>query len=203
MGEIWVAGPSVPARYYNDQDESQRTFNARLADDADSPRFLVTGDLGAVVAGQLYVTGRAKELLIINGRNVYPHDVEALVLAADPRLQRAAVFAHDDPAAKAETVVALCELDRAARHLLADPGIDGVLPRELDQLATAVRVAAAAADIRLDHVRFLGPLGLAMTTSGKISYGQNRRLFSSLPPAVRGRLTSCDARRMATDTPFA
>jgi 8-amino-7-oxononanoate synthase len=74
VGEIWVAGASVAAGYWGRSEASAATFQARLA--GTSRPFLRTGDLGVLRAGQLVVTGRLKDLVILEGRNYYPHDIE-------------------------------------------------------------------------------------------------------------------------------
>ncbi|ESA33425.1 amp-dependent synthetase and ligase [Leptolyngbya sp. Heron Island J] len=83
VGEIWVASPSVTQGYWQQPQLSQETFQAHLADTGAGP-FLRTGDLGCVQGGELYVTGRLKEVMIINGRNHYASDVEATVAASHP-----------------------------------------------------------------------------------------------------------------------
>jgi amino acid adenylation domain-containing protein len=75
VGEIWVSGPSVAQGYWGHPEESERTFAARLADTGEGP-FLRTGDLGFMHEGELFVTGRLKDLIIIRGRNHYPQDIE-------------------------------------------------------------------------------------------------------------------------------
>jgi acyl-CoA synthetase (AMP-forming)/AMP-acid ligase II len=70
IGEIWIAGPSVAQGYWNQPEHSERTFRARLADNGEGP-FLRTGDLGFIHAGQLFVTGRLKDLIIMQGLNHY------------------------------------------------------------------------------------------------------------------------------------
>jgi acyl-CoA synthetase (AMP-forming)/AMP-acid ligase II len=193
VGEIWVTGPSVPQRYLNDPERSSKTFEAVLAQDSSATRYLATGDIGTIVGGRLYVTGRSKELLIVNGRNLYPHDIEALLQSCDERVDAAAVFAWNDPAAQAETVVAVCELARASRHLLpAGPHEEPA--RELQRIADAMRSAAAAAELAIAHLRFVGPTGIARTSSGKTAYGQLRREFGALPGGVRGHPLSAQAR---------
>ena len=77
IGEIWLAGPSVAQGYWNRPEESEQVFQARLAD-GDGP-FLRTGDLGFLLQGQLYVTGRIKDLVIIRGRNLIPQEIEQTV----------------------------------------------------------------------------------------------------------------------------
>src|SRR5205085_10585556 len=75
IGEIWVAGPSVAQGYWNRQDETTKTFGARLPDRLEGP-FLRTGDVGFLRDGELFLTGRIKDLIIIRGRNLYPQDIE-------------------------------------------------------------------------------------------------------------------------------
>ena len=74
VGEIWVAGASVAAGYWGRPDATAATFQARLA--GSDLHFMRTGDLGVLVQGQLIVTGRLKDLVILDGRNYYPHDIE-------------------------------------------------------------------------------------------------------------------------------
>ncbi|MCM2371158.1 non-ribosomal peptide synthetase [Aporhodopirellula aestuarii] len=88
IGEIWARGGSVAAGYWNDPEATEATFRAQLAPTASSngcpspdPKayYLRTGDLAARVDGELIVTGRLKELIIVAGRNFYPHDIEQIV----------------------------------------------------------------------------------------------------------------------------
>jgi len=75
VGEIWVAGPSVAQGYWQRPQETQETFQAYVVDTGAGP-FLRTGDLGFLHQGELYITGRAKDLIIVRGRNLYPQDIE-------------------------------------------------------------------------------------------------------------------------------
>jgi amino acid adenylation domain-containing protein len=75
VGEIWVAGPSIALGYWNRPDETEAIFKARIADTDEGP-FMRTGDLGFIRDGELYITGRHKDLIILNGRNHYPQDLE-------------------------------------------------------------------------------------------------------------------------------
>src|SRR5689334_16209491 len=86
VGEIWVKGPSVAQGYWRSTKESEETFNARIPGTDEGP-FLRTGDLGFLSAGQLFITGRLKDLLIIRGQNYYPQDIELTVEQSDPCLQ--------------------------------------------------------------------------------------------------------------------
>src|SRR5207245_690086 len=86
VGEIWVRGPSVAQGYWNRPEETEATFRARLDGTGEGP-FLRTGDLGFVQEGELFVTGRLKDLIVIHGRNHYPEDIEATVQAVHPALR--------------------------------------------------------------------------------------------------------------------
>jgi len=86
VGEIWISGPSVAAGYWNRPEESAKVFCGQLADTGEGP-FLRTGDLGFLLHNELFVTGRIKDLIIINGRNLYPQDVEITAQASHPGLQ--------------------------------------------------------------------------------------------------------------------
>lgn len=80
VGEIWVSGPSVAQGYWKREELTQQVFQARL-EDGRGP-FLRTGDLGFLLDGELFVTGRLKDLIIIRGVNHYPHDIEDTVQSA-------------------------------------------------------------------------------------------------------------------------
>src|SRR5579859_3245226 len=87
IGEIWVSGPSVAVGYWNLPAETEHAFHARLSGTQEGP-FLRTGDLGFLKDGELFVTGRLKDLIIIRGRNHYPQDIEETMRAAHPALRQ-------------------------------------------------------------------------------------------------------------------
>lgn len=87
VGEIWVRGPGVAAGYWNDRKATQETFNAFTSETHDGP-YLRTGDTGFLDRGELFVTGRLKDLIIIRGRNHYPQDLERTVEGCHPLLRR-------------------------------------------------------------------------------------------------------------------
>jgi acyl transferase domain-containing protein/acyl-CoA synthetase (AMP-forming)/AMP-acid ligase II len=97
FGEIWVAGDSNAVGYWKRPDLSQAIFQATLADGSGGP-FLRTGDIGALRDGDLYVTGRMKDLLIVDGRNHHPEDIEQSIQGSHDSLlpHGGAVFAMDD-----------------------------------------------------------------------------------------------------------
>jgi acyl-CoA synthetase (AMP-forming)/AMP-acid ligase II len=78
-GEIWVCSPSNGVGYWDQKELSEKTFNHRLKFSSDGKGFLRTGDLGRVINGYIFLTGRMKDLIIIQGRNIYPSDIERTV----------------------------------------------------------------------------------------------------------------------------
>jgi acyl-CoA synthetase (AMP-forming)/AMP-acid ligase II len=86
-GEIWIAGPHIAQGYWKRADETREIFQAYLSDTGAGP-FLRTGDLGFLADGELYITGRLKELIILHGKNHYPQDIEATVATSHPLLRR-------------------------------------------------------------------------------------------------------------------
>ncbi len=111
IGEIWIDSPSSGVGYWNKPKESTETFECRLADD-DGRRYLRSGDLGFFHEGELFVTGRLKDMIIIRGVNRYPQDIEATVENCDERLRSggAAAFAVDHW--DREHLVVVCEVER-------------------------------------------------------------------------------------------
>ena len=88
IGEVWVSGPSVADGYWKVDAESREQFQAVRVDDGRALRYLRTGDQGFLHDGELYLTGRIKDLMIVNGRNLYPEDVERVAGEAHELLRR-------------------------------------------------------------------------------------------------------------------
>ncbi|CAN5514110.1 hypothetical protein BH11MYX1_BH11MYX1_17400 [soil metagenome] len=112
VGEIWVAGDSVGHGYWMRVEESAATFVNKLADDP-VHTFVRTGDLGFVLDHQLYVCGRAKDLIIVRGTNHYPQDIELTVEQTHPAIRPGCVAAFAvETGAGEERVVVVAEVDR-------------------------------------------------------------------------------------------
>lgn len=156
VGEVWVSGPSVAQGYWNRPNETQQSFGAIRKDTGEGP-FLRTGDLGFVRDGQLFITGRIKDLIIIRGRNHYPHDIERTVALSHPALQPDAGAAFSIDADGGERLVVVQELRRQARQ------------PEFAEVTGAVRQAVAEAhEVQLDALVLVKPLSVPKTSSGKI-----------------------------------
>ena len=113
MGEILVNSPSVAAGYWNKPEESRLTFQATLT--GDPLPYLKTGDLGFIKNGELFVTGRIKDLIIIDGRNHYPQDLELTFEESSPALKRGSTAAFSITESGQEKIVVVSELERSAR----------------------------------------------------------------------------------------
>lgn len=111
VGEIWVSGSSVAQGYWNQPEETEKNFRVSLADTNGS--FFRTGDLGFLQDGELYITGRIKDVIIIRGQNHYPHDIELTVERSHPalRIGCGAAFAIDFKGS--ERLVIVQEVERS------------------------------------------------------------------------------------------
>jgi len=165
VGEIWVAGPSVAQGYWEQPAETARTFQARLADTGEGP-FLRTGDLGFLQDGQLFVTGRLKDLIIIRGRNYYPQDIELTAERSHPALRPGCGAAFAVEEAGEERLVLVQELDRQHRSQDAAPVLDAVR-----------RAVAQEHGLSLHTVVLIRHGSALKTSSGKIQRGPTRDAF--------------------------
>ena len=112
VGEIWLGGKSAAQGYWNRPAETAEAFRAYLADTGERP-FLRTGDLGFLREGEVFITGRRKDLIIIRGRNYYPHDIELTAEEAHPALRRRGGAAFSIEADAGEQAVLVHEVERA------------------------------------------------------------------------------------------
>jgi len=169
IGEIWLSAPSVAEGYWGDPAASAEVFQARLAS-GEGP-FLRTGDLGFLLDGQLFVTGRLKDLIIIRGRNHAPQDIERTVESCHAALRPGCGAAFAVEASDDERLVVIWEL--SPRH---EPDLDAVLER--------IRAAISQHhELRVDAVVLVRAGSIPKTSSGKIRRRECRAEFLS------GRLT--------------
>ena len=109
IGEIYVKGPSVAQGYWNNSLATKENFNQSIEQEKG---FFKTGDLGFQYQGELYLVGRVKETMKINGRNIYPSDIEVAVWGAHNSLKQNGVAAFSIPTDTKEQLVVVCELKR-------------------------------------------------------------------------------------------
>jgi acyl-CoA synthetase (AMP-forming)/AMP-acid ligase II len=175
VGEIWVSGPSVAEGYWNRPEETKFTFESYLSNNGEGP-FLRTGDLGFLRGGELFVTGRLKDLIIIGGRNLYPHDIELTVEQSHELIRPGGCVAFPAEVAGEERLVIAVEVER--RYRMADRSHEdsetGSHPQgrpqlDADALSRAIRRAVAEEyDVRVHAVVLLKAGTLPKTPSGKI-----------------------------------
>ncbi|WP_085694736.1 MULTISPECIES: non-ribosomal peptide synthetase [unclassified Pseudomonas] len=163
VGEVWISGPSTARGYWRREEES-RVFHTRATDD--DARWFRTGDLGFVSEGELYITGRLKEVMIFSGRNIYPQDIEITVEALDPafRANGCAAFSIED--GESTQLVVVQELE--ARH---QPDTDTLVARLQAELAERHEV------FDLSALLLVKTGAIPRTSSGKIQRTRCRQLF--------------------------
>jgi acyl-CoA synthetase (AMP-forming)/AMP-acid ligase II len=171
VGEIWISGRSVAAGYHNHPELTGKVFRARIA--GEDGEYLRTGDLGFIRSGELFVTGRIKDLIIVGGRNIYPQDVEAAAVRADPDVRTAAAFSVWHESSEQLCVVA------EARHR----EVSAALHSKIDE---AIR-SSVTAEFGVSPRICLCPKGaIPTTTSGKVRRQETKRmLFANGLPTLQ------------------
>jgi 8-amino-7-oxononanoate synthase len=157
IGEIWISGPSVAQGYWHEPEDSEQTFLARLADNGEGP-FLRTGDLGFIHAGQLFVTGRLKDLIIIRGLNYYPQDIERTAERSHEALRVGCGVAFAVEDGDVERLVVVQEVERQFIKKL-----------DIDAVVEAIRQSVSREHgIQVHDVVLIKTSSLPKTTSGKV-----------------------------------
>ncbi len=175
IGEIWLAGASTAQGYWNNPEETARTFGAMLRDTGEGP-FLRTGDLGFVKDGEVFVTGRLKDLLIVRGRNHYPHDIERTVEQCHALFRAGGAAAFSVQEDGEEAVVVVQEVERQAAALA------------IDELAAAIRAAVSAHhDLQVFTIVFIKAGTLPKTSSGKVQRRACRDQFTKGELSIIGQ----------------
>ncbi|WP_424102164.1 AMP-binding protein [Moorena producens] len=157
VGEIWVSSGSVASGYWNRPEATKETFQAYLKDTGDGP-FLRTGDLGFFSKGELFVTGRLKDLIIIRGRNHYPQDIELTVENSHPSLRSHGCAAFSVERDEEERLVVACEVERTYLRKL-----------NTEEVVSAVRHGIwMEHELKVYGVLLLKTGSIPKTSSGKI-----------------------------------
>jgi acyl-CoA synthetase (AMP-forming)/AMP-acid ligase II len=176
VGEIWLHGNNIGRGYFGREEETQRTFANKVqtrlevgshAEGApDNSCWLATGDLGVYIDGELYLTGRKKDLIIIDGRNHYPHDVETTVSNSSPAIRTGYVAAFSVPADAVETPSG----NSGEQLVVVAERAAGVGRADLDGVAAAARAAISREhQVRVADIRFVAAGTIPRTTSGKLA----------------------------------
>ncbi|MGQ9407992.1 fatty acyl-AMP ligase [Mycolicibacterium gilvum] len=168
VGEIWLHGENIGNGYWERPEETELTFRNKLQSrlargshaerSADSALWLRTGDLGVYLDGELYITGRIKDLIIVDGRNHYPQDIEATAAAASPSVRAGFVAAFSVPGEGREEVVIVAERAPGAGRAEAAPIQEAIRAEVSRKHAIPVR------DVKLVRSGVI-----PRTTSGKLA----------------------------------
>ncbi|MFE5098000.1 fatty acyl-AMP ligase [Streptomyces sp. NPDC056638] len=167
IGEIWLRGQSVGQGYWRQEEATERGFRAYIADGAGP--FLRTGDLGVCHDGQLYVTGRIKEVIILNGRNIYPQDIERAARDHAACADGTGAAFTVAPEGVAESIVLVQEVRWRDQDL-------GPLR---DVARGVIAGLTAELGVPVGSVVFVKPGAVLRSTSGKVRRIEMRRLFES------------------------
>ncbi|MBH8552330.1 SDR family oxidoreductase, partial [Nostocaceae cyanobacterium CENA357] len=165
VGEIWVSSSSMAQGYWQRPEATTQTFQAYLQDG--SGPFLRTGDFGFLQDGEVFVTGRVKDMIIIRGRNHYPQDIESTAVKSHSalRIGFAAAFAIEVDGE--EQLVVTCEVERTAIRKL-----------NIDEVVRAIRQAVSEEhELQVYAVSLLKPASIPKTSSGKIQRHACRAKF--------------------------
>jgi long chain fatty acid CoA FadD26 len=166
VGELWMQGDQVGAGYWRNPEATERTFNGQLAQTSEGTpggRWLRTGDLAVMFEGEVFIIGRLKDLLIVDGRNHYPDDIEATVAEVTGGRVAAVAITEDTT----EKLIVIAEVKES------DP----------DRLAAMRQHVTAAVSrdhgVRVSDAMFVGPRSLPITTSGKVRRKSSLQLYRS------------------------
>lgn len=174
VGEIWVSGPSVSRGYWNRPQETEQTFQAYLKDTGEGP-FLRTGDLGFIQDAELFITGRLKDLIIINGHNHSPEDIELTTEQSHPALQEGGCAAFSVDIAGQEQIIIVAEVVRNYRSVnhrgnnSSSHAEEEPQSSETEEIVKSIRRAVAENhQLQVYDVQLLKPMRLPRTSSGKV-----------------------------------
>jgi acyl-CoA synthetase (AMP-forming)/AMP-acid ligase II len=167
VGEIWFSGPSVARGYWN---ADNAAFEGALADRPG--RFLRTGDLGVLIDGEVYLLGRAKEMVVLRGANYFPTDLENAIRVSHPALNPEGIVVFSCAAELTERLVVVAELKRNAKE---------VVDSEVRTRIVAAMVEEY--DIAPDEVVLLDPGAMQRTSSGKLMRTAMKKSYLEKRPA--------------------
>jgi acyl-CoA synthetase (AMP-forming)/AMP-acid ligase II len=182
VGEIWISGSSVAIGYWQNPEATKATFQAKLSDRPE--HWLRTGDLGFIRNGELFVTGRLKDLLILWGRNHYPQDIELTVQNSHPslRIDAGAAFSIEvnHQITIQESLVIVQEVERSALRNL-----------DVDAIMSAIRQAVSEQhEISVFAIALIKPASISKTSSGKIQRQACREQFLAGSLAIVAQWTN-------------
>jgi 8-amino-7-oxononanoate synthase len=178
VGEIWVSSPSVAAGYWKNPEATEATFKARIADSVSGP-YLRTGDLGFLNDGELFVTGRIKDLIIVRGVNKYPQDIEDTVHRCHEWL-------------RPEGAAVVVDVDGRERLVIVNEVLRGK-SKDFNEVFEAIRKNVALEhEVQVDAIALIRARTVPKTSSGKIQRHACARDFLDGSMSVIAQWSSWD-----------
>lgn len=168
IGEIWVKGGNIAKSYLNKPKLTAENLYAKIRGN-EINEYLRTGDLGFIYNGELYVTGRIKDLIIIRGKNHYPHDIEHSVASLTPEFDTLSSVAIYDENSGSGRLIVLQEVNRK--------NIGSIDTKALEKQAR--KIVTINHDIALDELILLKPNSIPKTTSGKVKRSECLRRYKN------------------------
>ncbi|MDO9354731.1 MAG: fatty acyl-AMP ligase [Solirubrobacteraceae bacterium] len=170
VGEIWANGVNIGQGYWKKPAETEALFGATLENEGDLPKegWLRTEDLGVILDGKIFVTGRIKDLIIVDGRNIYPHDIEFTVEEAHDAIAQRRLASFSVPTESGEAMVVVAE---RYRH-------SGEVGDQLDEIARAASKSVSEQhSVALHDFVLVEPDSIHRTSSGKIARKATRASY--------------------------
>lgn len=165
IGEVWVRGECVSEGYWNNPEETEKVFHAKIRQDPSQEEYLRTGDLGFMHNNQLYIVGRIKDVIIIRGKNYYPQDLEYIIEQTDKKIRKNSLVAFSIEEETQENLIIVCETEKSKLINFED------LAKKI------VNAIANEFHLSVEQIVFMPPKSLSKTTSGKVQRQFTKELF--------------------------
>lgn len=188
IGEIWIRGAAVSAGYWGNEQLTAESFAATIQGDASGAAYFRTGDLGYMKDGELYVTGRLKDLIIVRGRNIYPQDIEAVIEKEVKQSAANSVAAFAIQVDGNEQIAVVMEGSRLHVRLAkalesgaleSDEELQAAMEDHIESMHSMRKAIVADFDLRVDHFAYLAPGQFPRTSSGKVQRVVCKKAFES------------------------
>lgn len=179
VGEIWISGSHLSSGYWKKEALSEKTFNAKLVGVEDK-RYLKTGDLGFIYEGQLFISGRIKNLIIIGGRNIYPHDIETSVNESHKLMKEGRCTAFSVLDDGHERLICIKEINRALYQLLEkyQENKDTETKKIINEIHRSIQYQISENNgVIAQNIFFMLQGRLSTTTSGKIQVNEAKQEY--------------------------
>lgn len=194
VGEVWVQGPSVAVGYWNREEYTKEMFRAELAGESGKTNhWLRTGDMGFVRNGELFVTGRLKDLIIIRGRNVCPQDVESSIERAHEHVRPGCSAAFSIEKNQEEALVVVAEVKN---------GTSKEVLKEI--VGEIIKTVLSEHQLRCEAIVLLPQKAIPKTTSGKIQRSATKAKFltgSLAKPVYEYKASSSSSSSVTVEKP--